>query len=287
MSAFHLIVNPASGGGSASAQGVAVARLLRESGADTTLTYSKSEEHTREVARESAERGQIVVAVGGDGMVRSVVGAVVAAGGILGIAPGGRGNDFARQLGLPTEAKEIVETLLAGRTRNVDVIEVGGELVVGSVYAGVDSLASEIVNNARFVPRKLQYQYAAVRALLSCRLTTYTLTIDGDVKRFDAFTVVVANSGYYGAGMHVAPEAVVDDGLLDVVVLGGESKFTLLKSMPKVYDGSHAELDAVTMLRGSTVRIEAAGVTAYADGDRLADLPIEATVRPGAVTILA
>lgn len=287
MSAFHLIVNPISGGGTASAQGVAVARLLRETGAETALTYSNGEQHSREVARQAAARGDVVVAVGGDGMVRSVVGAVVESGGVLGISPGGRGNDFARQLGLPTGAEEIAATLLAGRTRKVDVIDVGGEIVVGSVYAGVDSLASEIVNNARFVPRKMQYQYAAVRALLTCKRRTYTLTIDGATQTLEAFTVIVANSGYYGSGMHVAPAAAVDDGILDIIVLGGKSKFTLLKSMPKVYDGSHVDLDVVTVLRGSTVRIEAAGVTAYADGDRLAELPIEATVRPGAATILA
>jgi len=284
---FQLIVNPASGGGVASAKGVTVARLLRDAGADKILTYSKGEQHSRVLARESAARGDVVVAVGGDGMVRSVVGAVVAEGGILGIAPGGRGNDFARQLGLPTEAGAVAEILLAGRTRKVDVIDVGGEIVVGSVYAGVDSLASEIVNRSRFVPRKIQYQYAAVRALLTCKRTTYTLTIDGESRTLDAFTVIVANSGYYGSGMHVAPDAVVDDGILDIVVLGGDSKLTLLKSMPKVYDGSHVELDAVTILRGSSIRIEGAGVTAYADGDRLAELPIEATVRPRAVTILA
>ncbi|MGZ5368879.1 MAG: diacylglycerol/lipid kinase family protein [Aeromicrobium sp.] len=287
MTAFHLIVNPASGAGAASAQGIAVARLLREAGAEATLTYSNGVQHSREVARESAWRGEVVVAVGGDGMVRSVVGAVVEAGGILGISPGGRGNDFARQLGLPTNAEDIAATLLAGRTRKVDVIDAGGEIVVGSVYAGVDSLASEIVNKSRFVPGRLQYQYAAVRALLTCRRTAYTLTIDGESRTFDAFTVIVANSGYYGSGMHVAPDALVDDGILDIVVLGGKSRFTLLKSMPKVYDGSHVALEAVTVLRGSTVRIEGAGVTAYADGDRLAELPIEATVRAGAVTILA
>ena len=286
MNSFQLIVNPASGGGAASAQGVAVARLLRDAGAETTLTFSNGELHSREVARESSARGDVVVAVGGDGMVRSVVGAVVETGGILGIAPGGRGNDFACQLGLPTKAEEIAATLLAGRVRKVDVIEVGGEIVVGSVYAGVDSLASELVNAARFIPRKLQYQYAAVRALLTCRLRTYTLTIDGESRTLAAFTVIVANSGYYGSGMHVAPKAEVDDGILDIVVLGGASKYALLRSMPKVYDGSHVDLDIVTVLRGSSVRIEAEGVTAYADGDRLAELPVDVIVRPGAVTIL-
>ncbi len=286
MSAFELIVNPASGGGSASGQGVAVAGMLREAGAKTNLTYSKSERHTRDLALEVAQRGDVVVAVGGDGMVRSVAGAVIEAGGILGIAAGGRGNDFARQLGLPTEPEAIAAVLLAGKTRQVDVIEAAGEIVVGSVYAGVDSLASEIVNRARFVPRKLQYNYAAVRAMLQTHLHTYTLTIDGQTQTVEAFTVVVANSGYYGSGMHVAPAAVVDDGILDIVVLGANSKLTLIKSMPKVYEGSHVDLDGVTVLRGSTVRIEADGVTAYADGDVLAELPVDVTVRPGALTVL-
>lgn len=283
---FALIVNPASGGGTASARGIEVARLLRDAGAVTDVTYSNGLAHTRALATAAAERGEVVVAVGGDGMARSVAGSVVAAEGLLGLAPAGRGNDFVRQLGLPTESEAIATNLLTGAERRVDVIEAAGEIVLGSVYAGVDSVVSQIVNDARWIPRKLQYQYAAVRGLLASKPHTYTLTVDGEERTFEGYTVVVANSGYYGSGMHVAPGASPEDGLLDIVVLGAESKLRLLRSMPKLYDGSHVDLDAVTILRGTSVTVRAEGVRAFADGDDLAPLPVTATVCPGALRVI-
>lgn len=276
---FSLLINPASGGGTASAHGIEVARHLRDAGARTEVHYSRGLEHTRVLAREAVERGDVVVCVGGDGMARSVAGPVVACEGLLGFAPGGRGNDFVRQLGLPTEPRAVAENLLKGGERRVDVIEAAGQIVLGSVYAGVDSLVSQIVNDARWVPRRVQYQYGAVRGLIASKPHVYTVTVDGQAHSFEGFSVIVANSGYYGSGMHVAPSASVDDGLLEVIVLGAESKLTLLKAMPKLYDGSHVELDAVTVLRGVSITIEAAGVRAYADGDDLTSLPVTATVR--------
>ncbi len=99
--------------------------------------------------------------------------------------------------------------------------------------------------------------------------------------------MVVANSGYYGAGMHVAPAASLTDGLLDVVVITAPDRgrrWRLVRSLPKLYDGSHVDLDEVLVLRGAEVSISAdRPVTAYGDGERHTDLPLTATVRPGAL----
>lgn len=288
MRSFHLFVNPASGGGSAAAVGVPVARLLREAGAAVTLTYSPGEQECRVLAGQAAGRGEVVVAVGGDGMVGSLAGTVLTAGATLGIAPAGRGNDFARQLGLPTDVDAIARVLLESPGRPVDVIDAGGRVVVGSVYAGIDSLSSELVNRAHRLPGPLQYPYAAVRAILTHRPTTYTLTVDGSTRTLDAHTVVVANSGYYGSGMHVAPDAAVDDGLLSVVVITAVSRLRLLTALRRIYDGSHVALDAVQVLHGREVALQARGpVVAYGDGERVAPLPLTVRVLPGALRVLA
>jgi YegS/Rv2252/BmrU family lipid kinase len=284
---FAFLVNPASGGGAAPAAVVPVARLLREAGATVDVTYSPGPAACRELVAEAAARGDVVVAVGGDGMVASLAGAVVDAGAVLGIVPSGRGNDFARQLGLGGTPEQVAATLLGARPRSVDVVDVGGRVVVGSVYAGVDSLASEIVDRAHRLPRSLQYPYAAVRSVVEFRPSSYDLVVDGQAHRFDAFTVVVANSGYYGSGMHVAPDAVLDDGLLDVVVIRAASKLRLIRALPKLYDGSHVGLDEVVVLRGRSVSVTAADpVLAYGDGERLGPLPVTAEVRPSALSVL-
>lgn len=287
MRSFHLFVNPASGSGSASAAGIAVARLLRDAGVQVALTYSTGRSECQTLVGDAIGRGTIPVSVGGDGMLSSIVGTVVAGGGTLGIVPGGRGNDFARQLGLPAGPEAVSNVLLHGSVREVDVIDTGDRIVVGSVYAGVDSLSSQIVDRARFVPGALQYPYAAMRALATFKPSFYTVTIDGVSRTQDAFTTVVANSGYYGSGMHIAPAAKIDDGLLDIIIIKAASRFKLMRFMPKIYDGSHVETDEVIVLRGKTVTVEATGaVEAYGDGERVGPLPVTATVIPRGLKVL-
>ena len=283
---FHLLVNPASGGGSAAEAAVPVARLLRDAGARVEVTHSTGPAACARLARESAARGDVVVAVGGDGMLASLADAMVSSQGVLGIVPSGRGNDFARMLELPDHPEEVARMLLDGTPTTVDAIDAGGQVVLGSVYAGVDSLASEIVDRSRRLPRSVQYPYAAVRSVLSFTPTRFTVEVDGEVIDEEAYTVV-ANSGYYGAGMHIAPAASVTDGVLDVIVIRAASKLKLIRSMPKLYDGSHVDLDDVLVHRGTEVRVRAQrSITAYGDGERLAPLPLTASVRPNALHVL-
>lgn len=287
MRSFHCLVNPLSGGGAAPAAVVPVARILRDAGARVEVTYSPGPVACAQLAREATERGDVVVAVGGDGMLSSVASAVVESHGTLGIIPSGRGNDFARMLGLSADPEKVAHVLLEGEPTPVDVVDAGRRVVLGSVYAGVDSLASAIVDRARRMPRSLQYPYAAVRSVVEFSPTRFTVEVDGRLLEEEAYTVVVANSGYYGAGMHIAPAASVSDGLLDVVIVRAASKLRLIRSMPKLYDGSHVELDDVITTQGVEVRVRSADpVTAYGDGERLAPLPIAARVRPGALTVL-
>lgn len=285
---FAFLVNPASGGGAAPGAVVPVARRLRDAGCTVEVTYSPGPAACRALVGEAVARRDVVVAVGGDGMVASLAGAVVEGGGVLGIVPCGRGNDFARQLGLGSAPDQVAGTLLEAAPRRVDVIDVAGRVVVGSVYAGVDSRASELVDRAHRLPRAVQYPYAAVRSLVESRPSSYDVVVDGRARRFHAFTVVVANSGFYGSGMHVAPDAVLDDGLLDVVVIRAASRFRLLRALPRLYDGTHVALEEVVVLRGREVTVTAADpLPAYGDGERLGLLPVTASVRPSALRVLA
>jgi YegS/Rv2252/BmrU family lipid kinase len=286
--AFQLLVNPASGSGSAPAAAMPVARLLRDAGARVEMTYSPGPVACANLAREAAGRGEIVVAVGGDGMVSSVAGAVVEARGVLGIVPSGRGDDFARMLGIGDDPEPIAKVLLEATPSLVDVIDAGRRTVLGSVYAGVDSLASEIVDRVHRLPPSMTYAYAGVRALLGFSPTRYTIDVDGERIEEDAYTVVVANSAYYGGGMMIAPAASLTDGILDVIVIRASSKLRLLRHMPALYDGSHVRLDDVRVLTGRDVRISsAAPVTAFGDGERLAPLPGRARVVPRALQVLS
>ena len=173
-------------------------------------------------------RGDVVVSVGGDGMLSSLAGLVADAGGTLGVLPAGRGNDFARMLGVPDDVAEAqARLLLEGEVRRVDLVSstLGGprRVVAGSVYCGVDARANEIVDRAHWLPRGAAVPLRRVRALATYRPGRFRVVVDGVARSTTAANVVVANSAYYGKGMQVAPAAVVDDGLLDVVVIGAAS----------------------------------------------------------------
>jgi diacylglycerol kinase (ATP) len=289
---YRFLVNRVAGSGKAPELVERVARTMRAAGATVQVDTSLSAEHSRGAVAEAIAAGEVVVAAGGDGMLASVAGSVVDGGGTLGIVPGGRGNDFARMLGLPDEPDAIARTLLAGNASPVDVICVQTEtgerhVVLGSMYSGVDSLASEIVDASRRLPSAAQYPYAAVRSLLTYKPGGFTVTVDGETTEHDAYTVVVANSAYYGKGMKIAPAADVRDGFLDVVVLPAGSRLAMVRRLNKVYDGSHVDLDGVVVHRGRSVTVAAdREVVAYGDGERLGPLPRTASVLPGALKVL-
>ena len=296
---FTFLVNPTSGGGAAPGAGVPDARLLREAGATVDVTYSPGPHAMVELVDEAVGRGDVVVSVGGDGMLSSLAGLVSARGGTAGVLPAGRGNDFARMLGLPETPDAQAELLLSRTARPIDLLAVtlGGErrLVAGSVYAGVDARAAEIVDRARWVPRRLQYPYAALRALATYQPGSYRVAVDGIEHEYAAATVVVANSAYYGKGMRIAPPASVEDGVLDVVVIEAAGRLSLMRSLPKVYDGAHVDLPEVTVLSGKRVELRGtarAPIPVGADGEPLGPLPALASapavveVLPGALSVI-
>ena len=143
------------------------------------------------------------------------------------------------------------------------------------------------------MPAKLQYPYASLHALATYTPSTFTVVIDGQKHTYLAATVVIANSGYYGKGMHIAPSASVTDGVLDVIVIEAASRREMMKALPKVYDGAHVHLDQVTVLTGSTVEISGTpSVPMGGDGEPLGMLPTDASapavvqVLPAALTVL-
>ncbi|WP_433462637.1 diacylglycerol/lipid kinase family protein [Spirillospora sp. CA-128828] len=292
MRAFTAIVNPAAGGSASASSLVPLGRLLRDAGAELDVEYSRGMEHAAGVARAAAEAGRVVLGVGGDGMVGCVGGALAGTGAVLGIVPAGRGNDFARQLGVPSEPERLAPLLLEGEPRAVDAIDADGTAVLGSVYAGVDAVANDNANRTRLLRGSAAYYVGALRAILSWRHADYRITVDGVEYRREGYTVVAANSGYYGFGKHIAPDARLDDGLLDVVLIRKAPRRLFFAVMRELEDGTHVRRPEVEVMRGREVRIELAGPAGRtlpygADGELPGVLPVTARVLPGALRVLA
>lgn len=282
-----LLVNPSAGGTRTPALLPRVQAAMRERGIEYRIVFTESLEHGCREARAAAEAGEVPVVMSGDGLIGQVGGALAGTGALMGVIPGGRGNDLARVLGIPTEVEGAVEVLAGGRAREIDVGEVNGKRFLGIASCGFDSDANRIANETKWVRGRLVYAYAALRALAAWKPARFTLTLDGERREFCGYSVAAANSRAYGGGMFIAPDAELDDGLLDVVTTAEVGKLRFLVNLPKVFDGAHVENEEVTVSRAAEARIEANRPFAvYADGDHLADLPATVRILPGALRML-
>ena len=190
-----------------------------------------------------------MVAVGGDGLVRDVAEGVVGTGGTMAIVPAGRGNDFALLLGVPSGIPELADLLLRGEIRQLDVLDANGVIVPGNVYAGMDSVATKIINKNRRIPARLLYRLAPVMALARWRPAAFTVTSGGVSQTVRGHMVVIANSGRYGHGLHIVPSAVPDDGRLDVLVVGDIAKYKVAAFMGEAKTGEHVRRPRCTSRR--------------------------------------
>ncbi|MFF4399491.1 YegS/Rv2252/BmrU family lipid kinase [Streptomyces sp. NPDC001480] len=292
MRQFTAVVNPTAGSAGAAAALLRVARVLREAGAELETEYSRSLAHAQDIARRAGERGRVVLAVGGDGIAGGIGGALSGTDSVLGLVPAGRGNDFARALGLPADPDALARLLLEREPRAVDTIEVrsavhAGTAVLGSVYAGVDALANRHANHARLLRGAASYYAGGLRAVTTWRPVNYRVTVDGRPHAHRGYTVVAANSPYYGSGRMIAPAARVDDGLLEVVMIREAPRRLFFTLMNELASGAHVERPEVHILRGREIRIEADREVPYgADGEVEAVLPVTAKVLPGALKML-
>lgn len=282
-----LLVNPSAGAGRARELLPEVESALRARGLEYRCVLTRSLEHGREEARAAAAAGDVVAVMSGDGLIGQIGGVLADTEATLAVIPGGRGNDLARVLEIPVDVEGAVRVLAEGTARQIDVGEVNGQRYLCIASCGFDSDANRIANEARWVKGGLVYAYAALRALATWKPATFTLEIDGERHRVTGYTVAVANSKAYGGGMYAAPDAELDDGLLDVGATGNVSKLRFLSGLPKIFKGEHLEALEVQIWRGREVRIEADRPFAvYGDGDHLTDLPATVRLLPGALRIL-
>ena len=282
-----LIVNPTAGAGRAAKLLAGVEAELRAMGIRFRVERTTSMEHARELARGAAAAGETAAAMGGDGLTGAVAGELRDGAGVLAVLPGGRGNDFARKLGIPADPVAAC-ALLRGPERRIDLAAVNGRSYLGILSAGLDSDANELANATRLSLGTGVYAYAALRALAGWKPARWTVTIDGDSREFAGYSVAVANSGVYGSGMYLVPDARLDDGMLDVVLSEDIPKRRYLANIPKVFNGSHVDEPGLHMLRGRSISFHAdRPFTAYADGDPIAELPVTVDVVPGTLRVLA
>lgn len=292
-SEITLFVNPTAGRGRGAHAAQPAASALRDAGFSVRTVLGEDADDALRRAREAVDAGTgALVAVGGDGMVSLALQAVAGTTTPLGVVAVGTGNDFARALGLPIRdpgaaGRLAARALKEGHVRDIDLGRVG-ERWFGSVLAsGFDSRVNDRGNRMRWVGGRFKYDLAILAELAAFRPIPYRIRLDGGaVREVEATLIAVGNGSTYGGGMRICADAVMDDGLFDVTVVGDCSRATLLKVFPRVYKGTHLSHPKVTVHRVSSIELAAAGVTAYADGEPLGALPLTARCERGAVRVL-
>lgn len=287
--AVSLIVNPNAGGGRAAKVLPAVEAALRGHGFDVHVTSTEGLEHASRLAGAAVLAGELAVTLGGDGLVGCVAGELSGTSGVLGVLPGGRGNDFARVLGMPDDPVQACAALAGAVERQIDVGDVDGRPFIGIASCGFDSEANRIANETTLVKGNLVYAYGALRALATWKPARFELDFDGRERlAFSGYSVACANSKAYGGGMFVAPDAELDDGVLDVVMTGRAPRRRFLLNFRKVFEGTHVDTPAIKVARAAEVRVSAdRPFTMYADGDPIAELPATVRLRHRALRVLA
>ena len=283
-----LIVNPAAGGGRALRALPAVEHALRAAGLRVRLEHTRDIAHARELGRAAGEAGEVAAALGGDGLVGAVAdGLRSAAGpGRLAVLPGGRGNDFARTLGIPRNPAGAAAAIANGRERAIDLGVCGERAFVGIASCGFDSDANRIANATR-VPGDAAYLYGALRALAGWRPARFELELDGERIEHVGYSVAAANGSQYGGGMVLAPDASLDDGMFDVVTVDAVPRRRFLRGLPRVFKGTHVRNEEVAVRRARVLRIAAdRPFELYADGDPIATLPATVRTLPAAVRVI-
>jgi diacylglycerol kinase (ATP) len=270
------IVNPAAGRGRTRKLLTELTQVARSS--DVELHVSPEPGAPTKLALAAVESGHDLVAIGGDGLVTEVTGVAADSGRRLAVVPTGAGNDFARVLGYdPKRPLDAFRALDHGHDRVVDLGRVNGRWYTCVTASGFDAEANRWANTVQRLSGTTLYVAAVLRTLAVYKPHPFRLSVDGEEHDVRAWLVAVGNGPAYAGGMKVAPSARLDDGLLDVTVVGDVSKPEFLRNFPKIFKGTHVAHPKVRTFRGAKIELSSLDpslpMEVYADGERVGPLP--------------
>ena len=265
--------------------------ILRSRGLDVVIERSTSLDHARALATNAAAAGRDLVAAGGDGTAGALAGIAAEHHRRFAVVPIGSGNDFARVLGIdrkdPVAALELLDDD-RGIDRTIDLAQANDRWYNCVTCSGFDAEANRWANSVTRLTGTPLYIAAVLRTLVVYRPQPFVVTVDGVAHERTAWMVSVANTTTYAGGMQIVPTAEIDDGLLDVCIVGDVSIAKFLWNFPKVFSGKHGSTHGVEFLRGREMTVETAGHAAgelWADGERVDGLPATMRAIAGALVV--
>ncbi|TME19288.1 MAG: diacylglycerol kinase family lipid kinase [Chloroflexi bacterium] len=299
-----VIVNPAAAAGRVGRSWPRVAATLREAGLKFAEALTTGPGEATTIAREAVKQSQpLVVALGGDGTLNEVLNGFFEGGepipteSVLGLVPFGTGGDTRRTLGIPADIAGAARILVEGRPRRLDAgrVRVDGKTLhfIDVAEAGLGAVVSDQVNRApKYLGGKASFYIGTLRGLLAWRHQLMHVVVDGSAPReLLAQGVAIANCQYYGGGMRIAPDALPDDGLFDVVIRGGIGTVEGLLNFGKLYDGSYAKnaklMEKIEIIRGKRIEITSPeSVLVQVEGEVVGKLPAVFEMMPAAISFM-
>jgi diacylglycerol kinase (ATP) len=291
-----VIVNPTAGGGRA-ARIVGWLRERLHARPDARLEVTRRAGDAERWAADAAGDGHDrVVAVGGDGTIQEVVNGLVngAQGATLGIVPMGSGNDLARSLGLPRDPHECWTQAIGSQERHVDLVRADHGDAQPRWFSsaggiGFDArVAAAMATRTGWQRSRLGYLLTTLIELRRFENRRVELTLDGERQEREVLFVAIANGAYYGGGMRICPDAEVDDGMLDLCIVGNLSRLAALREIPNLYRGTHIGHPAVEMARARRIEIDGDRDTlVHLDGEPFGHLPLRVEIAPGRLVLAA
>lgn len=288
MPEIALLTNPVAGKGRGARARKAALPRLRDAGLVVRDLQGRDADDALALARRCVAEGvEALVVCGGDGMVHLAVQALAGTPVRLGVIPAGTGNDVARYFDLPRrDPVAAADRVIAWRTRTVDLARSGSSYFATVLAAGFDAVVNERANAMTWPRGQMRYNLATLAELRTFEAVAYTVELDGVSRRLDAMLVAVGNGPSYGGGLRITEGALLDDGLLDVVIIKTMTKPDLVRTYPRLFRGTHTSHPQYEHHRVSRVTLAAPGITAYADGERFGRLPLTIECAPGALTVL-
>ena len=289
-------INPVAGGTKGQAVGQEVLALLEAAGQQVINLSGETMIAARDRIDNAIYRQAIdvLLVVGGDGMAHLGTNVCAQKNIPMAIIPAGTGNDAAGLLGMPlADTKACMELILENLSapKSIDALRITHGIkttwALGSGSAGFDALVNARANKMKWPKGPNRYYVAMLLELAKFKPIKYQSVIDGNPKDFEAMLCVVSNTGVFGGGMLVVPDASVTDGVLDVLLVKKMSRFKFVTIFPKVYKGTHITDKDVEILRASKISIAASGMPIYSDGEYVGQAPFEAEVVPGALQVIA
>ena len=283
---WALVINPVAGQGRGASVGTHVAGYLNSRGIKYEIIIGRNGIDQADSLQRFLDRNPDcsgVIAVGGDGLLHLALQKITPAQVPLAVIPAGTGNDFVRTLGWSIDDVDaILEAVLSKKPSSVDLGLVDGEWFAAILSTGFDSIVNEKANAMSWPKGPMKYNAAIAIVLPRFKPHHYEIVLDDRTISTQAMLIAVSNGRSYGGGMLVCPQADVSDGYFDVMVLHPVSKLEFIKVFPRVFKGTHITHPAVEIVRSKSVKITADAV-AYADGERIGQLPVSAQCIPGAL----